>query len=163
MNKVKQILSVLALVLFMPMPAWAQDARPDLSGTWNLDIAKSDFGPTPVPESMVQVIVHKEPAIKVSSTIKSQGSVISNERNITTDGKENTYTLKGPAGEQAVKSTSTWSANKLLTAMKVETQGVAFDINDVWELSADGKVLTMNREINTPQGDFTVRAVYNKQ
>ena len=163
MNKAKKILSLLALALFMPMPAWAQEARPDLSGTWNLDLAKSNFGPTPPPESIVQVIVHKEPSLKVSSTIKNPTGTISNERNLTTDGKENAYTLNNPAGAQAVKSTSTWSGQKLMTTMKVETQGVTIDINDAWDVSADGKVLTMTREIKTPQGDFTQKAVYNKQ
>lgn len=159
----KRILSIIALTLLIVSPAWAQDAKPDFSGTWNVDLAKSDFGPTPPPESIVQVIVHKEPALKVSSTVKSSMGTISNERNLTTDGKENAYTLKGSAGEQAVKSTSTWSGKKLLTTMKVDTQGVTIDINDAWELSADGKVLTMTREIKTPQGDFNQKAVYNKQ
>lgn len=159
----KRILSIIALTLLVVSPAWAQDAKPDFSGTWNVDLAKSDFGPLPPPESIAQVIVHKEPALKVSSTVKNAMGTISNERNLTTDGKENAYTLKNPAGEQVVKSTSTWSGKKLMTTMKVDTQGVTIDINDAWELSADGKVLTMTREVKTPQGDFAQKAVYNRQ
>jgi len=163
MEKIMRITSVIAFALLVGIPASAQDARPDLSGTWNIDLVKSDFGPMPPPESIVQVIVHKDPALRVSSTVKNQTGTISNERNLTTDGKENTYTLKNPAGEQAVKSTSTWSGAKLLTTMKVDAQGVTIDINDAWELSADGKVLTMTRDIKTAQGNFTQKSVYNKQ
>jgi hypothetical protein len=36
-------------------------------------------------------------------------------------------------------------------------------IDDAWELSADGKVLTINRQLKTPQGDLSMRLVLNKQ
>ena len=36
-------------------------------------------------------------------------------------------------------------------------------MRDSWELSDDGKVLTMVREIRTPQGDFTTKTVFNKK
>lgn len=45
---------------------------PNFSGTWSLDVAKSDFGPAPPPESVVMVIDHKEPTIKSTTAQKSQ-------------------------------------------------------------------------------------------
>lgn len=117
----------------------------------------------PPPESIVHVIEHKGPNVKVTTTQKSAQGELTNERTLTTDGKENTYKLKTMAGESDVKATSQWDGKKLATALKFDLQGAPINIADSWELSDDGKVLTIVREIKSPQGDFTQRTVYNKQ
>ena len=126
-------------------------------------MAKSDFGQAPAPESIVHVIAHKEPALKVESTQTTQQGTTTNARNLTTDGKENTNTMRLMGGEQEVKSTTKWDGNKLVTALAVAVQGMSADILDSWDLSADGKVLTISRQFKTSQGDFTQKTVYNKQ
>ena len=50
-----------------------------------------------------------------------------------------------------------------MTQRTFEVQGMSIGMNDVWDLSADGKVLTMAREIKTPQGDFSTRQVFNRK
>ena len=40
----KKFLFAAALVLLVTASATAQGAKPDFSGKWNLDVAKSDFG-----------------------------------------------------------------------------------------------------------------------
>jgi hypothetical protein len=152
-----------ALVLLFTASAAAQDEKPDFSGKWNLDVAKSDFGPAPPPESIVMVIEHKEPNVKVSITQTGQQGVMSNVRNLTTDGKENTNLMRTMGGEQDVKSTTKWDGKKLATVLKIDAQGATVEIQDAWELAADGKVLTVSRVFKTPQGDFNTKAVFNKQ
>jgi hypothetical protein len=152
-----------ALVLLLGAFATAQDAKPDFSGKWNLDLAKSDFGQAPAPLSIVLVIEHKEPNIKVSNTQTLQQGVMSNVRNITTDGKENTNTMRAMGVEQDVKSTTKWDGTKLVTAAKVDFQGMTTDILDSWELSSDGQSLTLAREFKTSQGNFSQKQVFNKQ
>src|SRR5690349_11710061 len=98
----KRTLFALAAVLtFAATPALAQ-VKPNFSGTWNLDVAHSDFGPSPAPESMTLTIVHKDPSLKVSSTQKSGDmGEVKNERNITTDGKDNINKMSmGQMGDQ---------------------------------------------------------------
>jgi hypothetical protein len=152
-----------AFLLLLTAPGWAQETKPNFSGTWTLDAAKSDFGPTPPPDSAVLIVDHKESAIKTKNTTKTAQGETVNERSITTDGKENTNKLRTMMGEQDVKSTTTWNGNKLSTSMKVDMQGMTLDMTDSWELSEDGKVLTISRDIKTPQGDFTQKMVFNKQ
>jgi hypothetical protein len=159
----KRPLLTAALVLVLAASATAQDAKPDFSGKWNLDVAKSDFGPAPPPESIVIVIEHKEPNVKTSITQTGQQGVMSNVRNLTTDGKENTNLMRMPGGEQDVKSTTTWDGKKLRTVLTLDAQGTSVNIQDAWELSADGKVLTISRQFKTPQGDFAQKTVFNKQ
>ena len=71
--------------------------------------------------------------------------------------------MRAMGGEQEVKSTTKWDGNKLVTALTVAFQGMSADILDTWDLSADGKVLTISRQFKTSQGDFTQKTVYNKQ
>src|SRR4029079_14018283 len=70
-RRMKRTLFAFAAVLaFVATPALAQ-VKPNFSGTWNLDVAKSDFGPSTAPESMTMTIVHKDPSIKATSSQKS--------------------------------------------------------------------------------------------
>jgi hypothetical protein len=158
----KKLLFVVGLLL-LATPSWAQDAQPSFTGKWTLDLTKSDFGPTPPPDSIVSVIEHNEPNLKITTTQKTAQGEFVNERTITTDGKPNTNKVRTAMGEQDVTSTTKWNGKMLTTNYKLDMQGMSLDITDAWELSADGKVLTMNRNISTPQGDFTQKTVFNKQ
>jgi hypothetical protein len=156
-------LSVVGAVLLLTVSALAQGALPNFSGTWSLDAAKSDFGPIPGPESIVMVIDHKEPALKVSVTQKGPQGEATNDSTYTTDGKDNTNKMRSPAGDQDVKSTTKWNGKILATTRTIEAQGMSIGIDDAWELSADGKVMTINRQLKTPQGDFSTKIVLNKK
>jgi hypothetical protein len=151
-----------AAIVLLTLNAAAQ-GLPNFSGTWTLDAAKSDFGPMPPPESIVMVIDHQEPALKVSVTQKSQMGDVSNDSTYTTDGKDNINKMRSPDGDQSVKSTSKWNGKALATSRTIEAQGMSIGIEDSWELSADGKVLTINRQLNTPQGSFSTKTVLNKK
>jgi hypothetical protein len=159
----KRAIIAASLALLVAGSAWTQDAKPNFSGTWNIDLAKSDFGPAPPPDSLVAVIDHKEPNIKIATTQKGPMGEVSNERTLTTDGKENINKMRTPVGDSDMKSTSKWDGKKLITASTMEMQGSTLALNDSWELSEDAKVLTIVREIKTSEGNFATRTVYNKQ
>lgn len=156
------ITALLTTALFIATPS-IQDAKPDFSGKWALDLAKSDFGQMPPPESITLVIEHKEPGLKITSTQKSQQGELTNERVLTTDGKENTNTVRTMMGDQPITSTTKWNGKALLTAFKLAFQDVSLDVTEAWELSADGKALTVTRDIKSQQGDFAQKTVFTKQ
>ena len=163
-NIIAAVCSLLvALFVLAPTRAGSAQDLPNFSGKWSLDVAKSDFGPMPPPESMTYAIDHKEPALKIVTTQKGQQGETTNERNVTTDGKDNVNKLRMPMGETDVKSTTKWAEKTLTTAFKLDMQGMALDIVESWKLSDDGKVLTVLREIGTDQGNFAVTTVFNKQ
>jgi hypothetical protein len=159
------LLSALFVLIVLPIASavQAQDAIPNFTGTWNLDASKSDFGPMPPPESIVHVVDHKEPSVKIVTTQKGAQGEVTTERQLTTDGKENVNKMRVGPTEQEVKSTTKWSGKALTTAFKLDMQGNVFDVSDSWKVSDDGKVLTIVRDIKTAQGDFTTTTVYNKQ
>jgi hypothetical protein len=160
----KRILPSATLVLALGTSAWAQGAKPNFSGTWNLDTAKSDFGPMPALDSMVLVVEHNDPELKISSTQKSaQMGEITNERRITTDGKPNTNKMRNMMGEQDVTSTTTWNGSKLATAATMDFQGNKIELSDSWELSEDGKMLTLVRKLKSDDGEIAQKFVFNKK
>jgi hypothetical protein len=156
-------LSVIGAVLLTVTAAVAQTATPNFSGTWKLDLAKSDFGPIPPPESIVMVIDHKDPALKISVTQKSQMGDASNDSTYTTDGKDNVNKMASPAGDMDVTSQTKWKGQSLTTSRTIQAQGMTIGVDESWDLSADGKVLTINRQLKTPQGDFSTKLALNKQ
>jgi hypothetical protein len=159
----KKVLSTSACALLFAVVALAQNATPNFTGTWTLDVAKSDFGPAPPPDSVVMTIDHKEPTVKSTTVQKSSQGDATNEATVTTDGRENVNKLRAAGFDQDVKSTSKWSGRKLTTERTLEIQGMSIGMNDAWELSDDGKVLTIVREINTPQGSFSTRLAFDKK
>ena len=158
----KTRLSLVAAALILAVSLSAQ-GLPNFTGTWTLDAAKSDFGPIPPPESIVMVIDHKEPTLKVNVTQKTPMGEATNDSTYTTDGKDNINKMRSPAGEQDVKSTTKWNGKTLLTSRTIDAQGMSIGIEETWDLAPDGKVLTINRMLKTPQGDFNTKITLNKQ
>ena len=156
--------SFVALLLVLGVSsAWAQGAKPNFSGTWQLDPAKSEFGPMPPPTSMVTTIEHKDPKVVIKSAQKSDQGDVVNERTITTDGKPNINKLKTQMGDQDVTSTTNWSGNQLVTEFKMEINGTGLEFRDTYSLSPDGKMLTVTRDIKSEQGPLAMKMVFNKQ
>lgn len=152
-----------ALICFLSAPASAQNAKPNFTGTWSLDVAKSDFGQFPPPESVVQVIDHKEPNLRITTTTKpANQDPVTNVLNLTTDGKEATNKIRMMGNEHEVKSTVKWDDQKLAASMKFDVQGATIEFNDSWALTG-ASVLTLSRVIKTPQGEIVLKTVYNKQ
>src|SRR5205807_10390867 len=86
-------------------------SKPNFSGVWKLNVAKSDFGVLPGPESRTDTIEHTEPAIKIATKEEGPQGKRDYVISLTTDGKENTNT-PGPGVE--LKSTSNWEGNALV-------------------------------------------------
>ena len=152
-----------ALIGFLSSPALSQGAKPDFTGKWSLDTAKSEFGQMPAPDSMIHDIDHKEPNVKITTSLKSTAGDTTNTRTFSTDGKASTNKLSMAGAEQAVTTTAKWDGQSLAVSAAFDAQGTPVQLNDTWTLSADGKVLTIVRIVKTPQGDFTTKTVFNKQ
>jgi hypothetical protein len=148
-------------ILLLSSAAIAQD-KPNFSGRWALDTAKSDFGEFPVPDTQTNIIDHKDPHIKLTQTIRGQdvsGGEASSERHYTTDGQESSNKL----GQQEVKSICRWDGNKLAIDTRLETPNGTVEIKDSWELADDGKQMVVTRNFKGPQGERGQRLLFKKQ
>lgn len=134
-------------------------ATPNFTGTWKLNIEKSNFGPAPAPDSRVDKVEHKEPALHVDSTRVQQGVEDKISLSLTTDGKENSNTVNGAE----LKSKLKWEGAALLIDSAANVEGKAISLKDKWTLSPDGKTLTIARHYTGPEGEADFTYVLDKQ
>ncbi len=132
--------------------------KPDYSGHWVIDLTKSDFGMMPPPEKMERDIDHKDPQIQIKSMQKSERGEMTTDSKYTTDGKEATIQMRGREAKVIAK----WVAGKLEVVSKSEWNGTEFTQNETWNLSSDGKTLTIDNVIKAPQGEFAAKSVFTK-
>ena len=133
--------------------------HPDFSGNFKLNTEKSDFGQMPKPDKADYVITHKDPDMKVKTSMVTQMGEMNTETNMTTDGKEFTNSAYG----MDIKGTAKWDGAILVVSQKMSMQGQDMAITTKWSLSADGKTITQDTSMSTPQGDMTFKAVLDKQ
>ncbi len=151
----KSILILAALASF----ASAAD-KPNFSGEWKLNAAKSNFGPLPAPATYTRKVTHAEPSITIEDT--QTGTAAGDQHDThtyTTDGKEISYQANGAD----VKSTITWDGDALLINSKASVQGTDILIKDKIALSDEGKTMTDSVHIGSPQGELDMSIVFEKQ
>ena len=142
-STIRQTIRISSLTLLTVALGLVQaQAKSDFSGTWKLNVTKSDFGPMPPPETGVQKITHQDPTIKanISTTGGPQGDM-TYDINYSTDGKESVNKV----GDNEFKSTANWEGDELVINTKGSFGGNDFTSKDRWTLSADGKTLTIAR------------------
>lgn len=138
----------------------APGSRPNLSGTWKLNVDKSDFGVMPPPTSAVNVIEHNDPALKVKANSDGPQGKVEYTLNSTTDGKEAVNTMMG----QEVKSTTAWDGKNLVTNAKLTMLDNDITLKQVYVLSDDGKTLTVNAHVVMgSMGEMDQKMIYEKQ
>lgn len=162
MTRRKLSIALVAILAMTAMAAMAAD-KPDFSGSWKLNAAKSDFGQFPAPDKLDMKVDHKEPALNVTISQVNQMGERTTDSKYTTDGKECVN------GEGRGQSTSTlaWDGAVLVikSTRKFSRDGEEMEIKgeDRWTLSADGKTLTAEMKMSTPMGDIVMKRVLDKQ
>ncbi len=150
----KKCFTVIAAFAMTILAAGAQ-AAPNLTGVWKLNLAKSDYGPVPQPEVMTRTINHNDPSLQLSTYQKGAQGDVTTELKYSTDGK--------PSENKGSKGTAKWDGDKLNIEYVRDFNGTEIKGHEVWNLSADGKVLTINNHLTAPQGEFDITLVFDKQ
>ncbi|PYV88666.1 MAG: hypothetical protein DMG05_15200 [Acidobacteria bacterium] len=129
------------------------------SGTWKLNLEKSDFGKGPKPQSIMVKVVHKEPAFKYSVTgTNAEGQPMNVEFDGAIDGKP--YKETGTQGGTTVTYKRVDDSNIQGTATSSDGSTTeTFTLT----VSKDGKVVTRKGTVKGPQGEYTTLQVYEKQ
>lgn len=155
---IRKLLSITFLIALPLVSVFAQ-GKTDFSGTWKLNVAKSDFGVLPGPTSRTDVITHKDPSLSDSVTAESAQGKQEYTVNYTTDGKEVVNTI----GPREIKSTLKWAGSNLVISSKFVYNDSDVTSEVTWALSPDGKTLTINAHFNSPMGEADQKFVYEKQ
>ena len=147
-------------LLFLALP-WVlfSQSKANFSGTWELVLSRSDFGPLPPPKKSTDVITHRDPKIKVKSTMVIPQGEFSEEFNYTTDGTENTNVSHGTT----MRSHSRWEQGVLITEFDLYAKGAPTHFIERWRLAEGGKILINERTFVSPRGNREQRLVYAKK
>lgn len=131
--------------------------HPDISGTWAIDAAKSDFGPNPVPDDLTLKIKVEGDDFFVNQSGGGQSTL---DLHFNTAGKEMANDVPGAK----MTSTHHWDGNDIVGEIKIATDdGADITFKDRISYSADGKVMTLNRAVTGPMGDGQMKIVMNKK
>lgn len=163
----RKVLMVLVAMIAVAGSSFAQ-TKPDYSGTWKLNVTKSDFGPVPGPTAQTDVIEQSAQTIKIAVSAEGDGGKTQYTETLTTDGKEVAISadspLAHPSPEVNMQSiTASWDGPTLTVAQKLTYGGDPVTGVSHYTLSADGKVLTISSDYQTSAGDASRTFVFDKQ
>ena len=148
------LVTVLAVVLLaMNQPA----GKPNFSGEWKMNEAKSNFGGLPGPTSITRSIKHAEPKLTIVEQQTGGMGDSTITREYVTDGTPTSFQAQGATVDGSAK----WDANTLVVVSKVEMIGLAY--NDRMTLSEDGKTMTSVVKLSSPQGEVELTVVFERQ
>jgi hypothetical protein len=152
------LLLAVATAVILPFHARAQ-GKPDFSGTWTRDAAKSD---QPVGRGG-----RGGGAAVDSLTITQTPAQLTEKRGELTlvyklDGSASTNQMPSRGGPMEVKSTAKWDGSRLVIESIRDLQGISITQKETRSLSADGKEMTIEQAIATPQGERTTKQVFTK-
>jgi len=163
-KKLLSLLVVSTLLFSFSKPIF----QTNFSGTWSLNEGKSDLGQFGARGAANKIVVdQKDGAVTVTRNATGfNGEAMSSTEALTADGKEVETTVFNGAKK---KSSLKWAADGLTFTV---TYTILLDFNgqslelkgtEIWSLGADGKTITLQTAMTTPQGDVATKAVYDKQ
>ena len=147
--------ALLALTLLAGTAAAAD--KPNFSGEWKMNAAKSSFGGLPAPSAVARKVTHAEPSLVIVEDQTSDLGTQTATRKYTTDGKETSFEANGAE----VKGSAVWDGNAIVVSSTVDAIGVRF--TDRMSVSEDGRTLTSVVHIASPQGDLDITIVFDRQ
>ena len=143
----------------------APATKPDFTGTWKLNLTKSDFGQVPPPAIESNVIAQTGDAFKLAVTQANDAGTQDYPIMFKT-GAEESFVAKDvfPASAQftITSSKAEWQGKALLVTQKATYQSGGLSISARWTLSDAGKLLTKVTSYSLDMGNFTTTAVYEK-
>ena len=159
--------SVAALVLAFSLVAVA--AKANFSGTWLLDKSHSE-GLQPDTKDQTLTVVQSDDKISIDTTIVRDSGEVKQSDTYILSGKEVEFKPQAIMGiEGKGKRTAQWAADGNSFDVKEEDvydapQGpMAVTITRKWTISADGKGLVIDLNIDSPQGAMKVKRAFTKK
>jgi len=149
-------LTILVATVIIPFAARAQ-SKPDFSGTWTRDAAKSD--PQQGRGGAGSHTI-KQTATEIALTILGRGGPETSTYKL--DGSESINQTQSPEGPLTVKGTAKWEGASLVIETTREIRGMSITTKEVRTLDASGKEMTIQATTRSPQGDVKRKLVFIK-
>ena len=157
MKRVFLLAAVAAVIL--PFVGHAQ-SKPDFSGTWTLDTAKSDPPPAGRGGGGAATLTIKQTGTELS--VMSEGRQGPQTLTYKLDGSESKNEQMGRGGAQTIVSKAKWDGASLVIDTTRDIQGMSITTHEVRKLGGGGKEMSVEATIQTPQGEQKRNVVYTK-
>lgn len=135
-------------------------AKPNFTGTWNVDLQKSDFGGLETPQSARYLIRQLGSKIEMQYELDSHVTRV----DVTPDGEEHVLET-GPDNENLARVY--WSGSVLVFEGRVRpmpsSNALPVKWTSRWSLSSDKKVLTIERHLSSDKATADQKVVFNKE
>jgi hypothetical protein len=142
------------LIAFLPA-VWSAN-KPDLSGHWDLNVAKSTFGKMPKPVGVSLEVTHNgEGYHSIQKTVTIDHGMTATEGDWYLDGQLHTI----PAGNMT--TVSKWDGSTLVSERK-STDGKYQETLKL-TVSSDGKTATEHLTVKTPDGTNNSTLVWDRK
>lgn len=161
MKAINSFVGFALLVVFVGLALAFQ--KPNFSGNWSLDKAKSFSNPAGLEQTAT--IIQTGDQIKFDTKLKTtRGGEQAVSEIYTLDGKEVEFKPSAPPNAMG-KRTASWLPGGRGVLIKDETMvdgKVIGTTTRKWTLSADGKTLIVDYFIDNANGSFEAKRVFNK-
>jgi hypothetical protein len=140
----------------------AQD-KPDLSGTWKLNLAKSDYGDTPGPSRRTDTIEQRGETISESVVSEYRNKPQRYTLAFSTDGKKKIFSsdARVNVGSTTLRSISaSWQGRSLVVTEILNFQDFDLPAENTYTLSGDGSTLTI--AVSLGGGDTAFQFVFDR-
>jgi len=156
------LLLAMTTAVILPFHVRAQ-TKPDFSGTWTLDTAKSD----PPPQGRGGGGGAGAGSVTIKQTgadlaVTSEGRQGPQTMTYKLDGSESTNQVMGRGGAQTVKSTAKWDGSSLVIETTRDFNGMSITTKEVRRLDNAGKEMIVETTAQTPNGEQKRKVVYTK-
>jgi len=151
------VLTTIVVAVVISLTARAQ-GRPDFSGSWTRDAAKSD--PVQGRGGGSSGLTIKQTATEIAITITGRGGPETSIYNL--DGSESTNQSQSPEGPLTVKGTAKWEGASLVIETSRVIQGMTVTTREVRTLDTGGKEMTIEAVTKSPQGEIRRKVVFTK-
>jgi len=122
------------------------DTKTNYSGAWRMMKEKSDFGKFTAPDSLVRTVDQKDVTINVHTAQTGPAGKASADVTYYTDGRESINEVRG----RESKSHCFWDGSVLVIRTYAKaSNNTPIETEERWELSSDGKILTMTSHMET--------------
>jgi hypothetical protein len=141
-------------------------AKVDFNGTWKLDAAKSEGIPPDMEQMMT--VKQKDDEIDIETKVKTPQGEQAVPDSYVLSGKTVEFTRDAPNNKkQKIKRTSKWTENGIEVSEEavVETPDgntATIIVKRRWTLSADGKTLVIEMDVDGPQGKQFLKRTFIK-
>jgi hypothetical protein len=142
--------------LVIPFPVAGQ-AKPDFSGTWTLDAARSETPPGRGGRGGGGRGAAGPVTIKQSAAEITIGMLT-----YKLDGSESVNQVQGRGGMQEVKSRAKLDGANLVIESTRDFGGASITTKEVRTLGAGGTEMTVQTTTATPQGEVSFKQIYTK-